>query len=52
MKNEPTLEQHLSNILYGLKKSTMNWDEQENVKASFNFIADLVLKPKEEPKQE
>lgn len=43
---ELTIEQHLNNILHGLKKSTMGWDEQEQVKRSFNYIANL-LSPKE-----
>jgi hypothetical protein len=45
-----TVDQHLNNILFGLKKSTMTWDEQESVKVSFNHIANLLLAKKEEEK--
>jgi hypothetical protein len=43
-ENKITTEQHLNNILFGLKKATMSWEEQDQVAASFNHIANLLLK--------
>jgi hypothetical protein len=37
------IKQHLNNILYGLKKSNLTWEEQEVVKASFDNIYTVLI---------
>jgi hypothetical protein len=47
-----TPEQHLSNILLALKKSTLTFEEHDIVKDSFNAIVKIVTEPKEEKTKE
>jgi hypothetical protein len=49
--NELTIEQHLKNILFAIKKATMTGEEHEAVAGSYNHIIGL-LTPKPEVKEE
>jgi hypothetical protein len=47
---KPTIEDHISNIAFAIKKATMTGEEFENVRISFLHIVELLKAPVDAPK--
>jgi hypothetical protein len=48
---ELTLDQHLMNIEIAVVNHKATFEELVSIRTSFNHVKELVLKPKEEPKE-